>query len=444
MPICPYCETHTETLLELCPSGDGFYSIDEKDWQGCRGEPLLGWPVAGRFVVTAMVGRGSMASVFRARQLQLNRDVALKLFDSASLQHELLPSGDLDQAITLAKQRFEREAQVLAQISHPNCVTLYDYGVSSDGRFLYIAMEFVQGLTLRQAVNRGLKFDSIVEIAQQILLALREAHGLEIVHRDLKPENIILSMRVGTEEQVVKVVDFGIAKMLSGEQESRTMAGTLFGTPAYMSPEQCRGETDTVTAASDIYSLGCVLYEIVCGKLPHPAQTPQEMVRMHIMDPPALVVPRAGLEIPPEFSAFLTKCMQKDPADRFSDAHTALVALDEFVGTMSSGPSTSEYMRRHAASAQARTTRVSVPKDQIRGDQIVPPVVESSVPPPRMNQRSQEPALSITDTHPPGSLTMSSGGRQRSLNVLMTLGFLAVLIFCAALLYFIWYRIIGP
>ncbi len=445
MPICPYCETHTETPLELCPTGDGFYSIEEKDWQGCRGEPLLGWPVAGRFVVTAMVGRGSMASVFRARQLQLNRDVALKLFDSASLQHELLPSGDLDQAITLAKQRFEREAQVLAQISHPNCVTLYDYGVSSDGRFLYIAMEFVQGLSLRHAVNRGLKFDSIIEIAQQILLALREAHGLEIVHRDLKPENIILSMRVGTEEQVVKVVDFGIAKMLSGEQESRTMAGTLFGTPAYMSPEQCRGETDTVTAASDIYSLGCVLYEIVCGKLPYPAQTPQEMVRMHIMDAPAKVVPRPGLEIPPEFSAFLTKCMQKAPADRFPDAHAALVALDEFVGTMSSGPSTSEYMRRRAASTQGRGARVSVPKDQIRGDQIVPPVIESSAPPPRMNQRSQEPALSITDTHPPGTLSMSSqGGRQRGLNVLMILGFLAVLVFCAALLYFIWYRIIGP
>ncbi len=446
MAICPYCETHSETQLELCPSGDGFYTIDEKDWQSCRGEPLLGWPVAGRFVVTALIGRGSMARVFRARQLQLNRDVALKLFDSASLQHELLPAGDLDQAIALAKQRFEREAQVLAQISHPNCVTLYDYGVSSDGRFLYIAMEFVQGLSLRHAVNRGLKFDAIIEIAQQILLALREAHGLEIVHRDLKPENIILSMRVGTEEQVVKVVDFGIAKMLSGEQESRTMAGTLFGTPAYMSPEQCRGETDTVTAASDIYSLGCVLYEIVCGRLPHPAQTPQEMVRMHIMDPPAEVVPRAGLEIPPEFAAFLVRCMQKKPADRFPNAHAALVALDEFVGTaMSSGPSTSEYMRRRAASAQSRTARVSVPKDQIRGDQIVPPVVQSSVPPPRMTQRSQEPALSITDTHPPGSLSLTPAqGGQRSLKILMVLGVLAVFTFCAVLLYFIWYRIVGP
>ncbi|MEZ4460417.1 MAG: serine/threonine-protein kinase [bacterium] len=441
MAICPYCETRTETALVACPSGDGFFTIEETDWQTCRGEPLLGWPVAGRFIVTSLVGRGSMARVFRARQMQLNRDVALKLFDSAELQHELMPQGDLQTAIDMAKERFEREAQVLAKISHPNCVTLYDYGVSSDGRFLFIAMEFVQGLSLRQAVNRGLKFDAIVEIAQQVLLALREAHALGIVHRDLKPENIILSVRFGTEEQVVKVVDFGIAKMLSGVQESRTMAGTLFGTPAYMSPEQCRGETDTVTAASDIYALGCVLYELITGKLPFAANTPQEMVRMHLSEPPPRAVARSGIEVSPAFQEFLLKCMQKEPEKRYPDAHAALVALDELVGLDGMG-STSGYMRRRAAASQSKAPRVSVPKDQIRGDQFAPPVPENVPAAPAVRQQqSQEPSLGITDTHPPGTLKPP---KRSPLGAILLVGFLVVLAFCAALLYFIWFRIVGP
>lgn len=446
MPICPYCETQTETPLTPCPSGDGFYTIDEEDWRACRGEPLLGWPVAGRFVVTNLIGRGSMARVFRARQIQLNRDVALKLFDSAALQHELLPQGDRAEAIEIAKERFEREAQVLAQISHPNCVTLYDYGVSADGRFLFIAMEFVQGLSLRQAVNRGLKFGAIVEIAQQVLLALREAHALGIVHRDLKPENIILSVRFGTEEQVVKVVDFGIAKMLTNTEESRTMVGMLFGTPAYMSPEQCRGETETVTKASDIYALGCVLFELVTGRLPFNATTPQEMVRMHLECPPPEAIARHGMEIPETFKGFLKTCMQKDPAARFPDAHAALVALDEIVGSTPGLSSTSGYMRRRAAASQPSGSKVVVPKDQIRGDQIAPPSRETaaavSATVPKRSQQSQDPTLGITDTHPPG--TLPSLHANAKLTAVLVVGFIAVILFCVVLLYFIWFRIVGP
>lgn len=445
MAICPYCETRTESALMPCPSNDGFYTIEEKDWHDSRGEPLLGWPVAGRFIVTALVGRGSMARVFRARQLQLNRDIALKLFDSAALQHELMQPGDREAAINVAKERFEREAQVLAQISHPNCVTMYDYGVSADGRYLYIAMEFVQGLSLRQAVNRRLKFEAIAEIAQQVLLALREAHALEIVHRDLKPENIILSVRPGSEEQVVKVVDFGIAKMLSGPQESRTMAGTLFGTPAYMSPEQCRGETDTVGPSSDIYSLGCVLYELVSGELPFRAQTPQEMVRMHIMDQPPRVPPRHGLEMPPAFGDFLLRCMAKKPEDRYTDAQEAIIALDEIMGANQGGSSTSEYMRRRAAAAHARPAKVTVPKDQIRGDQIEPPVVDQPQVSRRKTQQSQDPELSITDTHPPG--TLSAPGlsmRPTGQQIILLLVFGLVLALCLLLFYFIWTQTVGP
>lgn len=430
--------------------GDGYYTLNEDDIRANRDEPLVGWPVAGRFVVTGLLGRGTMARVFRARQLEVDRDVALKIFSRDSLIKENLSRDDQEEAAQMAKERFVQEARVLAKLQHPNCVTLYDFGVGKNEEFLFIAMELVQGISLRTAANRRLKFPAILEIAQQILLALREAHGVGIVHRDLKPENIILSFRPGSEEQVVKVVDFGIARMLGTTTDGHTLVGTLFGTPAYMSPEQCRGETSTIRAHSDIYSLGCILYELVCGKLPYAASTPQEMVRQHLQAPPPEVVVRAGLRVPFEFVDFVSKCLQKDPADRFASAHEALQALSSCTPEADAAGSTASHMRRAVLSGSAQSpARVTVPQDKVRGDILDTPRVEisdASVKAPSVSNARQQSASgpsSVYETHPPGTLKAGLGNGASKMLVLLLVGFVLIVIVCVGALFFVYSRLQG-
>jgi len=423
-----------------CPNGDGYYMIDEKSVRENRDDKLIGWPVAGRFVVTDLLGRGSMAKVYRAHQTQVERDVALKLFSRENLIEKNLSQGDREAAINMAKERFVQEAKVLARLQHPNCVTLYDFGASADNEFLFIAMELVQGVSLRTAANRRLKFPAILEIAQQVLLALREAHGVGIIHRDLKPENVILSLRPGSDEQVVKVVDFGIARMLGATTDGHTMVGTLFGTPAYMSPEQCRGESQTVGPHSDIYSLGCVLYELLCGKLPYEASTPQEMLRCHIEHLPPPVIVRAGIRAPLEFVDFVSKCLQKQPTARYEDAHSALVALDALAGATNS---TSEHMRRTAVlGSNLKPAKVLVPSDRVRGDEIAPPVgpiqeIEPVQPMTGMvRQQSASGSGSVYETHPDGTLKAPKVQRDTTPYLIMG-GMALIAVICFLVLFLI-------
>lgn len=448
MPYCPHCKTATTEPFLPCPMGDGYYTLNEEDIRANRDEPLIGWPVAGRFVVTGLLGRGTMARVFRARQLEVDRDVALKIFSRESLIKENLSLHDQEAAAQMAKERFVQEAKVLAKLQHPNCVTLYDFGVGKNEEFLFIAMELVQGISLRTAANRRLKFPAILEIAQQILLALREAHGVGIVHRDLKPENIILSFRPGSEEQVVKVVDFGIARMLGTTTDGHTLVGTLFGTPAYMSPEQCRGETLTIRAHSDIYSLGCILYELICGKLPYAASTPQEMVRQHVQAPPPDVIVRAGLRVPFEFVDFVSKCLQKDPTDRFATAHEALQALSVCGAEADATGSTSSHMRRAVLSGPAQSfARVSVPEDRVRGDYLDAPRVEvAEVAQPQVSSARQQSAsgsASVYETHPPGTLQAQVKTARSNMPVFVLIGFVLILVVCVGALFFVYSRLQG-
>lgn len=329
MAVCPHCETKSETLLAKCPSGDGFYLVDDAVYASDKDDPMLGRCIAGRFIISSILGRGSMGTVYRARQEQVDRDVAIKIFRSETLlQNALGRSGSLQER-EAAQARFVQEARVLGKLSHPNCVTVYDFGMGADGEFMYMAMEYVAGLSLHKAIHRGLKFDAIVEITRQILAALREAHTLGIVHRDLKPENIVLSYRFHTGEQIVKVLDFGIAKLLQNDEDQLTRAGALFGTPAYMSPEQCRGELGGIGPQVDIYALGCILCEMLCGQLPYVTHIPQQMVRLHQVAPiPALNL-RRKFEVPPGLQGFVQTCLAKDRNDRFSDADAAIAAFEK-------------------------------------------------------------------------------------------------------------------
>ena len=330
MPICPHCETPTAQLLAPCPSGDGFYSIEEAEYASFQGDRMLGVPISGRYIVTGVIGRGAIGRVYKGRQLGVDRDVVLKIFKVDSLVDEELgyqPGKTVIEAREDARERFIREARVLGQLTHPNCVTLYDFGVSEDETMLYIAMEFVAGMSMREAIQRGLKAPAIMEIMKQTLSALREAHALSIVHRDLKPENIILSFRKESNEPVVKVLDFGIAKLVgkdSSIDRAHTSAGMLFGTPAYMSPEQCRGASDEVGAHSDIYAFGCMCYELVTGHLPYNGRSPQQLIVMHQEAEIPRVHLRTGLDMPQGIEAFLQRCLAKEPKDRYRDAARAL------------------------------------------------------------------------------------------------------------------------
>ncbi|QDG54685.1 serine/threonine protein kinase [Persicimonas caeni] len=381
MPICPHCETACESLLAPCPTGDGYYCVDDKEYAAYSDDALLGQRIADRFIVSSVLGRGSMGKVYKALQDQVDRDVALKVFRPETLVKRSLGRSGTAKEKEAARARFVQEAKVLGQLSHPNCVTVYDFGMGKDEDYLYMAMEFVGGVSLREAVNRGLKFEAIVEITRQILRALREAHSLGIVHRDLKPENIVLSYRFNTGEHVVKVLDFGIAKLLGADAESYTRAGALFGTPAYMSPEQCRGEVDTIGPQVDIYALGCILYEMICRQLPFMAQVPQQMVRLHQEAEIPPLNPRKGINVPDGVEEFIHKCLAKDRGDRYADADEALMAFEQILakaGESGAGSLDSGGLGSMAKTIQKRsgTTHgarsVIVPKDNVSGDVLDP------------------------------------------------------------------------
>jgi serine/threonine protein kinase len=329
MPICPHCQREASEPLAPCPSDHDYYCIDEEEYYAHKTDTFLGRRIAGRYIVQSVLGRGSMARVYEAHQDQVDRTVALKIFRPETILGRKRGTHTTDDERERAKQQFVREAKVLGQLSHPNCVTVYDFGAGQEGSFLHIAMEFVAGDDLRAAINRGLKLDAIVEIGRQLLGALREAHSLEIVHRDLKPENVVLSYRPSRGGHVVKVLDFGIAKLLA--ETDHGGEGQLFGTPAYMSPEQCRGEAGTVGPPADVYAFGCMFYEMICGRLPYPADSAREMVEAHKTAELPPLEPRPGLDVPEAFETMVRTCLQKAPADRYRTGGEALSALEEAV-----------------------------------------------------------------------------------------------------------------
>ncbi|MFB6264093.1 MAG: serine/threonine protein kinase [Bradymonadaceae bacterium] len=380
MAICPHCERTSTDVLDPCPGGDGFFCIDEDEYYAHSDDRLLGREVAGRYIVQEVLGRGSMSRVYKAHQGQVDRSVALKIFRPESILGRTRPGDTTKEEREQAEQRFEREAKVLGQLSHPNCVTVYDFGAGDDRSFLYMAMEHVAGFPLRSAISRGLKFPAIVEIARQVLEALREAHSLDIVHRDLKPENIILSFRMSSDERVVKVLDFGIAKLLRADISDHG-ENRLFGTPAYMSPEQCRGDVEAVSPRSDIYSFGCVLFEMICGRLPFPSDSAQKMLRLHQTAEIPELVARSNVEVNDEIRSFVRTCLQKDPPDRFSSASEALAALDAAVAgggleeqSAPSVPAGGDSARLHSPEVGSgdASREVEVPENAVSGKQLDP------------------------------------------------------------------------
>ncbi|RYF04163.1 MAG: serine/threonine protein kinase, partial [Deltaproteobacteria bacterium] len=238
---------------------------------------LAGRIFNNRFRIHSLLARGGMGKVYRAVQVPLGRVVALKV-----LHPSLIGKANDD-----FHRRFFLEASIAAQLSHPHTVTVYDFGQSDDGIY-YLAMEFLQGICLRQALRQAAPFAPrrALHIALQIASALREAHGLGAIHRDLKPANIYL-LDGGGRVDFVKVLDFGLVKSVAAnDEDSRiTQPGKFLGSPGYMAPEQIRGKP--LDCRCDIYALGVLLYEMLSGRPPFVRSSPLETMRAHVHDPVA-------------------------------------------------------------------------------------------------------------------------------------------------------------
>ncbi|KYF54781.1 protein kinase, partial [Sorangium cellulosum] len=310
------------------------------------GDPFLGITIADRFVIVGKLGAGSMGTVYRARQEAMGRDVAIKILRS-------------DRAFDAqAKARFTREARAMSLLRSPHTVTVFDFGEvvddSADPSFgrgrstgqsspdgvawssgsLYLAMELLEGESLGQRLKRlrRLRVGDAVRIARHALLSLAEAHDKGIIHRDLKPDNLFLARPpAGEHEEICKVLDFGIAKVVTGAERPvdalETQAGTVFGTPRYMSPEQAQGRA--LDARSDLYSLGVLLYQMLVGRPPFIDDDAVVVMARHIKTAPVPAVeaaPEAG--IPPSLSELLQRALAKRPEDRPRSAQAFIAELD--------------------------------------------------------------------------------------------------------------------
>ena len=256
--------------------------------------------LADRYAIEREIGAGGMATVYLAEDVKHHRTVAVKV-----LRPEL--------STAIARERFLREIEIAAQLSHPHILAVHDSG-EADG-FLFFSMPYVDGESLRTRMLREgpLRIEEALHIAGQIASALGYAHSLGLVHRDIKPENILLH------HGEAMIVDFGIAKAISETSVQRlTATGLAIGTPAYMSPEQVAGDRH-LDARSDVYSLACVVYEMLAGDPPFVASNPQALMAKHVTDPaPPITTMRPG--VPPPAAAALARGLEKVAADRYQSA----------------------------------------------------------------------------------------------------------------------------
>ena len=312
--ICPYCGRKYPIDVEVCEV-DGIRLILSSDSFSIL---TPGSVIVGKYEIVELIGEGGMGQVYKAIQQPIGREVALKI---------LLPYLSRDEAVV---KRFLREAKAASLLENPYTVTIYDFGQTETG-ILYIAMEYVRGRSLSEILEeeRKLPYDMVATIIYQVCIALNEAHKKGIIHRDLKPENIMI-VRDEESNFKVKVLDFGIAKMLSSQGYTQetvvTQSGIIIGTPRYLSPELAKGKQPL--PQSDLYSLGVIMWEAITGSPPFEADDPITILAMHIKEP---LPPFLDENTPEEFKRIIYKLLEKDPGKRFASASQLMRALKPFV-----------------------------------------------------------------------------------------------------------------
>jgi eukaryotic-like serine/threonine-protein kinase len=304
--FCPACERSWPEGTATCPE-DGTRLVvlaPKKD-------PLIGRDIEGRFTIRERLGAGGMGAVYRALQASVGREVAIKVIEARW-------STDLT-----AAKRFLREARLASRLAQPNTVSVLDFGQTEDG-MLYLAMELIEGRTLARVLEQEGRFSAerMVRVATQLCDALEAAHALSIAHRDLKPSNVIV-LDDPPGRDLVKVLDFGLAKSLAGDASHTTVtqSDAVVGTPAYLAPEVIEGKADDTR--SDLYSLGVILYELLAGNPPFLADSIQALYMMHLEERP----PPLPDDVPPVVAAAVMRLLEKDPGERFPTAAATREAL---------------------------------------------------------------------------------------------------------------------
>jgi eukaryotic-like serine/threonine-protein kinase len=320
---CPKCGRQYSTGLRLCPEDNSLLQADSTVIEGAisnsenldatlvnvAGDPLIGLTLDDKYRLEERLGHGGMGTVYRARHLLIDREVAVKVLNQRFVEDEA------------ARMRFRREAKAAGRLQHSNAVTVTDFGQTNDG-YVYLVMELLVGRTLRDMLAKEAPLDSAraVSLMLQVSAAVAAAHEAGIIHRDLKPANIFIVQRAEV-PAVVKVLDFGIAKLaaesLDEDDLAITMIGTMIGTPRYMSPEQCDGID--LTPAADVYSLGVILYEMLTGTVPFNGSTPLAIALRHASElprPPREIVSA----IPEDLERVILHALEKRPEYRPRDA----------------------------------------------------------------------------------------------------------------------------
>lgn len=292
----------------------------------------------GQYEIIAKLGAGGMATVYRARQASVDRDVAIKVIRVDLMEDENFVA------------RFRNEARLIASLQHLHILKIFDYG--NQENILYIVMELLEGGSLSRLLRKegGLPLARAMRMLEQISSALDYAHGRGIIHRDLKPDNVLLD-----QQQNAFLTDFGIAKML-GDTSNRTRTGMVMGTPAYMAPELWQGQP--ADARADIYALGIMLYEMLTGVSPFRAETPYQIMHKHVYEaPPSL---RAqGLQMPVAVDQVIGKALSKQPEDRFSSAGQLAEAFREAL----SGQDISRFILQTPRSGTSQPTPLRTAPD---------------------------------------------------------------------------------
>jgi serine/threonine-protein kinase len=330
--VCPHCGEAFEGDLRFCPR-DGA-ALRSRETTG----DLVGQVIAERYHIVRLLGEGGMGRVYLAEHVRMGRTCAVKVMNP-----KLLNDPD-------SLSRFSREAANASRITHPNVAAIYDFGESND--IVYIAMEHVDGPSLAGVLAKERRLDErrVVKIGTQVAEALAAAHDFGIVHRDLKPDNIMLT-RSRTGDDLVKVVDFGIAKATQGGgMQTVTRTGFVIGTPAYMSPEQIMG--DAIDGRSDIYSLGCILYEMVTGARAFAGSSGEVSINQRLTEP----APRPRLvqqDVSVGLDEVVAKALERSPDKRFQSAgelRDALAAV--LTDTGGPAPSATTTLRHRSSRAE--------------------------------------------------------------------------------------------
>ncbi len=301
--VCLTCTKVVDSELDFCPDDGGELSMLAAD-------PLIGTIFATKYEVMSLIGRGGMSSVYRVRHVLVEQVYALKVLHAHYTSNPTV------------LRRFQQEAKTIAALMHPNIVTLQDFGIDNDGK-PFLVMEFLDGMTLSDLISTKGRMEVIelLNMGKQVLSGLSHAHKAGVTHRDLKPGNIVM---VGS---TPKIVDFGIAKIASEMGDQLTRTGDMFGSPLYMSPEQCMGQP--LDARSDIYSLGCVLYECLTGKAPHKGNSTMETLNKHLTSPVEMIDRAApDLVSPWQLEEAIFKALEKDPKRRFQSVDEFKAVLD--------------------------------------------------------------------------------------------------------------------